>query len=183
MRQTILFIGLILAAGPAFIAGSADVPLVQVREAGGIYTVAARFTVTEMPADVLAVLADYEQIPRFMPGVRTSIVLERSNGRAVVEQEAVSTMMGFSKRMHLILEVQEEPGALLFHDRCGRSFRSYDGAWRVAREGDVTAIEYELSAQPSFDVPRFILKRLLRRDSGDMIVQLRREVTRRVTPR
>ena len=84
--------------------------------------------------------------------------------------------------MHLVLEVQEEAGALLFHDRCGRGFKSYDGAWRVAREGNLTAVEYELSARPSFDVLGFTLKRLLRRDSGQMIAQLQREVTRRATP-
>jgi hypothetical protein len=38
---------------------------------------------------------------------------------------------------------------------------------------------YTLTAQPSFDVPEFILKRLLTRDSGEMIEGLRREMAAR----
>src|SRR5919205_1001821 len=65
-------------------------PNVTVSETRGTYSVAARFQVPQPPALVLEVLTDYGQIPRFMPRVRTSIVLERAGDRAVVEQEAVS---------------------------------------------------------------------------------------------
>ena len=64
----------------------------------------ARFLVDQPPSVVLAVLTDYEHIPRFMPDVRTSIVRSEAIGRAVVEQEAVSGVMMFSKRVHLVLE-------------------------------------------------------------------------------
>src|SRR5215218_1815875 len=73
----------------------------HVHEDRGVYTVSATFAVPA-PADVAwAVLTSYEQIPRFMPGVRTSVVRERSAGRVVVEQEAVSSVLMFSKRVHL----------------------------------------------------------------------------------
>ena len=147
-----------------------------VREQRGVYTVMARFLVDQPPSVALTVLTDYEQIPRFMPGVRTSIVRERGAGRAVVEQEAVSGMMMFSKRVHLVLEIEEQPDALTFRDRCGRSFVRYEGAWRLSHQDGRTAITYELTAEPSFDVPGFLLKRLLRRDSGQMIAHLRREI-------
>ena len=52
-----------------------------------------------------------------MPDVRTSSVLERGDGRAVIEQEAVAHFMMFSKRVHLVLEVQEEAGSIRFRDR------------------------------------------------------------------
>jgi hypothetical protein len=107
--------------------GAGPAPSVTVREARGVYAVSARFQVAEPPAVALAVLTDYENIPRFLPDVTSSVVRERSERRAVVEQEAVSRMMMFSKKVHLIT--------------------------------------YELTAKPSFDVPEFILKRLLKRDS------------------
>jgi carbon monoxide dehydrogenase subunit G len=148
-------------------------------EQRGVYTVVARFTVNQPPSVALAVLTDYEQIPRFMPGVRTSIVRERSAGRATVEQEAISTMMMFSKRVHLVLEIDERPDTLTFRDRCGRSFVRYEGAWRVSAQNGRTALTYELTAEPSFDVPGFLLKRLLRRDSKEMIARLQREIAMR----
>jgi ribosome-associated toxin RatA of RatAB toxin-antitoxin module len=157
-------------------------PNLTVREDRGVYTVVARFLVDQPPSAALSVLTDYEQIPRFMPDVRSSIVRERTIGRAVVEQEAVSSMMMFSKRIHLVLEIEEQPNALIFRDRCGRSFARYEGAWRLSQQDGHTAITYELTAEPSFDVPGFMLKRLVRRDSAQMIERLRREIAVRATP-
>lgn len=154
-------------------------PEVRVREERGTYTVTARFEVPQAPGVVLAVLSDYEAIPRFMPDVRASKVLERSPGRIVVEQRAVSKFMMFSREVHLVLDVTETPGSLTFKDRSGRSFKSYDGAWRVEAKGDGTLVTYELAAEPAFDVPEFILKRLLRRDSVQLIGRLRTEFASR----
>jgi hypothetical protein len=57
------------------------------------------------------VLTDDEDMPRFMPDVRRSTVLERVDGRTVVQQEAVARVMMFSKRIHLVPEVHEESSA------------------------------------------------------------------------
>jgi ribosome-associated toxin RatA of RatAB toxin-antitoxin module len=152
---------------------------VEVREARGLYTVTARFEVPQAPATALAVLSDYEQIPRFMPDVRTSIVRRRAPGRLVVEQEAESRFMMFSKTVHLVLEVTENDNTIRFADLCGKSFTTYAGAWRVAAAPEGTVITYELTARPGFDVPEFLLKRLLKRDSNRMIAGLQREMAAR----
>jgi len=153
---------------------------ISVRESdGGAYTVLAQFSVAEPAAAVWAVLTDYEQIPRFMPGVRTSRVLEREDGRVRVEQEAVSRFMMFSKRVHLVLDVAEGTDVIRFRDRCGRSFTSYEGAWTIVDRGDRAEIEYGLTARPAFDVPGFVLRRLLDRDARAMIDGLRSEITAR----
>ena len=152
-------------------------PTVTVTEERGVYSVTARFVVPQSPPVVLAVLTDYEQIPRFMPGIRTSVVLERVPGRVVVEQEAVSGVMTFSKRVHLVLEITERADALVFRDRCGRSFTRYEGRWRTAERDGATEVVYELVAQPSFGVPEFVLKRVLKRDSARMIEQLQRQIS------
>lgn len=168
---------------PAPSASAASPATVSVREKGGVYTVAARFVVDHPQSVVRAVLTDYEQIPRFMPGVRTSVVRERATGRAVVEQEAESSVLAVSRSVHLILEIVELPDALIFHDRCRRSFVGYDGAWRFSYKDGQTTITYELIAEPSFDVPGFMLKRLLRRDSARMIDNVEREIATRANTR
>jgi len=154
-------------------------PQVSVLEDGGIYTVAARFAVPEPAAIVLAVLSDYEEIPRFMPQIKTSVVLERSGDRTLVEQEAVARLLAFSKHVHLVLEIDQDAQTLRFRDRCGVSFKSYSGAWRVSEQDGRTEIGYELRTEPAFDVPPFLLKRLLKRDSAQTIEQLRREIAAR----
>ena len=159
--------------------GAGPAPSVTVREARGVYSVSARFHVAEPPAVALAVLTDYENIPRFLPDVTSSVVRERSDSRALVEQEAVSRMMMFSKKVHLVLEITEEGNAIRFRDRCGRSFEAYEGIWRVTPRGAGSEITYELTAKPGFDVPEFILKRLLKRDSTRTIERLSAEIAAR----
>lgn len=154
-------------------------PQVTVSEERGTYSVTARFEVPQPPGVVLAVLSDYEQIPRFMPEVRRSVVRERQDEGMVVEQEAVSKFMMFRKTVHLLLEVTHIADTIRFVDRSARSFKRYEGAWRATPRGNGTLVTYELSARPDFDVPEFILKRLLRRDSTEMIDNLRREFAAR----
>lgn len=151
-------------------------PAVSVWNEGGTFSVAASFEVPESAVVALAVLSDYEQIPRFMPGVRRSVILERTPGRLLIEQEAVSRFMMFSKKVHLVLEVTEDTDTIRFVDRCGRSFVHYEGAWRVTQKEGGATVTYVLAARPAFEVPEFILKRLLKRDSGQMISRLRREI-------
>lgn len=166
----------------AHLAAAADPvpsPQVTVSEERGTYSVTARFEVPQPPGVVLAVLSDYEQIPRFMPEVRRSVVRERQDEGMVVEQEAVSKFMMFRKTVHLLLEVTHIADTIRFVDRSARSFKRYEGAWRATPRGNGTLVTYELSARPDFDVPEFILKRLLRRDSTEMIDNLRREFAAR----
>jgi hypothetical protein len=152
---------------------------VAVHESNGIYRVAATFSVSQPAAVAMQVLAGYDEIPRFMPDVRTSTVLERDDNYAVVEQEAVAKFLMFSKRIHLVLEVHQTPGTLRFRDRCGNSFSSYEGRWTVAEVGGQTNINYELTARPAFEVPEFLLRRLLKRDSTRMIQRLTAEIAAR----
>ena len=168
---------LLFQGTPAFTAQSS--PDVTVVEAKGVFTVKARFLVDEPPAIVMTVLTDYEHIPQFMPDIRTSIVRERAAGRALLEQEAVSGAILFSKHVHLTLEIEEQPDALVFHDRCGLSFGRYEGAWRLSALDGHTEVAYELTAEPSFEVPGFMLKHVLQRDSARMIERLQREIAAR----
>jgi ribosome-associated toxin RatA of RatAB toxin-antitoxin module len=158
-------------------------PSVIVREDHGVYSVAAQFLVPQPPAAALAVLTDYERIPQFMPGVESSVVIERTPGHAIVEQQAVSHLMMFTKRVQLRLDILEGTDSLRFRDRSGRSFSRYEGEWRVSATDDGSRISYALTAQPAFDVPEFLLKKLLKRDSGQMIDGLRRELAARETGR
>jgi hypothetical protein len=111
--------------------------------------------------------------------VQTSTVLERDDDYAVVEQEAVAKFLMFSKRIHLVLEVRQTPGTLRFRDRCGNSFSSYEGRWTVTEIDGRTHVAYELTARPTFDVPEFLLRRLLKRDSTRMIQLLTAEIAAR----
>ena len=178
--RRLLFAATILVCGAAPATATDAAPVVTVREEAGIYRVVATFRVSQPAAIARAVLTDYEHIPRFMPDVRTSTVLERTATGLIVEQEATARMMMFSKRIHLVLVVEEAAGTIRFRDRCGESFDLYDGGWTLTSpETGGTTIEYVLTAKPAFDVPEFLLKRLLKRDSTEMIRRLQTEIASR----
>jgi ribosome-associated toxin RatA of RatAB toxin-antitoxin module len=172
----VIFSSAFAAVAPAVAQPRSDV---TVYESGGIYRVAATFSVSQPAAVAMEVLADYDEIPRFMPDVRTSTVLERDNNYVVVEQEAVAKFLMFSKRIHLVLEVHQAAGSLRFRDRCGNSFTSYEGRWTVTEIDGRTDVAYELTARPAFEVPEFLLRRLLKRDSTRMIQLLTAEIAAR----
>jgi carbon monoxide dehydrogenase subunit G len=167
-----------VSSGMADARGDA-VPQVSVRDNGGVYGVTAQFEVPQPAAVALEVLTDYERIPRFMPDVKSSIVRERSADRIVVEQEAVARVMLFSKRIHLRLDVRTSDGTISFRDTSGRSFSKYEGSWRVTEQDGRTIVRYDLRAQPVFDIPAFLLTRLLKRDANQMIERLRAEIAAR----
>ncbi len=170
-----------LVALAAAVAGAAESQptSVTVREDRGVYRVAASFVTPQSGAAAHDVLTDYEAIPRFMPDVQSSRIVERGATSIVVEQEAVARVLFFSRRIHLLLDVQAEPGRIRFRDRCGQSFTRYEGTWTVAERDGHAVITYELLARPAFGVPAFVLTRLLARDADRMIGRLRTEIAAR----
>lgn len=176
-RRRFVMLALALSASvhAAAAGGSAD-PAITVNGTAGSYSVSAVFTVPQAPRFVLAALTDYGDIPRFMPEVRSSTVIERGRDRVVVEQEAVARFLMFSRRVHLVLDVEQQGNTIRFRDRCGKSFDSYEGSWIVAERDGRTQVTYRLQARPSFDVPEFLLKRLFKRDAEQMIDRLKLEI-------
>jgi carbon monoxide dehydrogenase subunit G len=179
LMAAVILGALVSSARPAIAADADPAWPVTVRHEDGVYSVTARFRVPGPPAAARAVLIDYEQIPRFLPDIKISIVRERGAGRVIVEQEAVSHMMMFSRRVHLLLEITEDADMLRFVDRCGASFERYSGSWRLTARNGGTEIAYELTAKPVFTVPEFLLERLLKRDAVRMIDRLAREMAAR----
>jgi ribosome-associated toxin RatA of RatAB toxin-antitoxin module len=170
---------LLAMAVTATAAAQVPPPSVTVREANGAYVVEARFRVAAPAGVIHRVLTDYDAIPRFMPDVRTSVVRRRAGGSVIVEQEAESSFLMFSKRVHLVLDILESERLITFRDLCGKSFDRYEGAWTLAPEGDQVTVTYTLTADPSFKVPGSVLRRLLDRNARQTIEHLRAEAARR----
>lgn len=182
MAARLMTVALALAASTAMAAADAPEPSIAVGEKDGIYAVDARFSVEAGAEAVRAVITDYANIPRFMPDVRTSRVLDREERLVRVEQFATARYMMFSRDIHLVLIVEEGPEVIRFGDTAGTSFRRYEGAWTITAEDGRTAVRYELTARPAFGVPGFLLRRLLDRDARLMIERLRTEIAARARP-
>jgi len=152
---------------------------VEVTKTAGVYRVSANFLVPESADVAFRVLTDYEHIAEFMPDIKRSRLVERTGSRAVVEQEAVARLLMFTKRVQLLLEIDETPELIRFRDRCGKSFEVYEGTWAMAPSPDGTMVRYDVTMKPAFDVPEVFLTRLLKRDATSRIGRLRAEMDRR----
>lgn len=177
--MTRALLSLVVAMALPAAAAQEPPPGVTVREANGAYVVEARFDVAASADVVRDVLTDYAGIPRFMPDVRTSVVRQRSGDRVIVEQQAESKFLLFSKTVHLVLDVREGARVITFRDLCGKSFDRYEGTWTLAGDGSRARVVYTLIAEPSFAVPPPVLRRLLDRNARQTVEQLRAEAARR----
>lgn len=174
--RALLVLAFAAAVAPATAAAAGQAPpVVSVRAIDGVYTVEARFDIAAPPETVRDVLTDYAGIPRFMPDVHKSVVRERHGARVIVEQEATSKVLMFSKTVHLLLEVHEGSDVLTFRDTCRKSFALYAGAWTFTPDRAGTSVTYTLTAKPAFSVPPFIIKRLLDSNARDTIDAIRAE--------
>ena len=180
-RRLFLCVAIVVMIGAA--GSAADEPLLTVTVSGGVYRVVATFSVPQTPDTAIGVLTDFERIPEYVPDMKASTVVERTDTDTVVEQEAVATFMMFSRRIHLVLHVSEAAGRITFRDECGKSFAVYEGSWVVKPAANGSTITYRLAAKPAFDVPGFVLKRLLKRDASDLIERIKVEINSRANLR
>ena len=179
MRAQVLLasVAIIMTTLAAATADTADVTVEE--HASGAYVVIARFRTGEAADVAHAVLTDYANIPRFMPDVRASEVVERQEGIVRLRQEAISEYMFFSKRIHLALDIEETPQVIRFRDRSNKSFHVYEGAWTLTPQDNGTELTYELVAKPAFAVPGFVIRKLLNRDAREMLKRLQAEIAAR----
>jgi uncharacterized membrane protein len=144
------------------------------------YSVRASFEANAPVEVAWDVLSDYERIVKFVTSVKTSRVREREANRVVVEQEGVGRVLLFSKRVHVVLEILEDPGrSLTFRDLCGRDFRSYAGSWRLEATPRGARVSYSLEAAPISGGPSFAVRKVLRDSARKHLQQVRAEIERR----
>jgi len=145
------------------------------------YTVEGVFLVKASSAAVWGALTDYDHIDRFVPSMRQSRVVEtRPDGSLIVEQEAVGSILFFSKAVHVRLEVRrDDQEELRFQDLVRKDFRRNAGSWRVRSLGAGSEVTYRLVAVPGFAAPSVMLRRGFKRGAKDLLDQVRVEILRR----
>jgi hypothetical protein len=126
------------------------------------------------------VLSDYDSIGRFVSSVRSSRMERQPDGRMLLRQDAVGSAFLFKRRMHVLLEIEEEPGSRIsFHDVLGKDFRSYVGEWRLTADSLETRVVYEIEAQPRGAFARSLCRGPLRNAARDLLTEVRVEMIRR----
>lgn len=165
---------------PASAATLTAAPQVSVTGTGkGGYRIEGSFGV-EAPALVAwAVLTDYDNLSSFVSSMRSSSSARPESGRLLVTQQAVGRVGPFSRTLHVVLDVTEEPpGRIEFYDVCGKSFQSYVGSWTIDHDGAGVRVTYILEARPRSS-PAFFGRSILASNARGLLEQVRLEMLRR----
>jgi hypothetical protein len=145
------------------------------KDAGREYAVEGEFRAPVSPERAWQVLTDYSRIPDFVSSMKSSKVLERTEGRVLVEQRASGGFLFFRRRVCVILDVRElRPHTITFEDVSHDDFDRYAGSWSIESSTSGVLVRYSLRARPRGAAP--FMGRAMRRGAEDLLEQVRAEM-------
>ena len=154
---------------------------IAIAERNDTYTVRAEFFARAPEDTVRKVLCDYENMPKFVTSVSESKIRERKDGHLVLEQKGKEcALFLFSKEIHVLLAVTEEPNRISFEDHLKKDFESYAGSWEFSQTSGGTRSTYSLTAKPHFFVPVFLAKGCFRNEGKRLCEEILAEIQRRM---
>jgi ribosome-associated toxin RatA of RatAB toxin-antitoxin module len=172
-----LLLGLtVVGAGQAF---AADPPTVNFQQQGTHLLVSGEVLVPVSPATAWTVLTDYEGIPRFVPGVRVSRVIERSGNTHVVQQQG--EMQANNMRMFYFgtIRFTEEPSSRLAVHFLDGTFRNMQGKWLLEGKRAPVKLAYHLDFDTGTPYPAPAMVMMLQQQVVHWVGSLAAEMERR----
>jgi ribosome-associated toxin RatA of RatAB toxin-antitoxin module len=135
-----------------------------------VFDVTASGSVKAPPATVWKILTDYERMPEFVPDLERTKVLSRAGNKATVEQFGRARFLFFSREIHLVVQVVEEPSNAIDISLVTGDMKVYRCRWEiVAGEAGGTRINYTGKMVPKFYVPGMLGSNIVRRDIERMM--------------
>lgn len=144
------------------------------------YQLNGRFTVQASSLVVWEVLTDYDRISGFVSSLRLSEVVERRSSVIFLKQEAQGSFFFFSRRVHVLLALREEPGRkITFTDVSGEDFEYYAGSWEIREVSEGVEVAYRLAAKRAFLAPNFVAKGVMKKNIAGLLREVKEEILRR----
>lgn len=167
-------LALVFAAG-----ASRAQPVVQVDRAGEAYRVNVRLSVPGDRQTAWNVLTDYDNLSRFVPGMRSSRVISAPGEPKLLEQKGESGL-GFVKVSTMtVSRLQEVPMQSIQFESISGNLKSMRGEWSIEGHDHATALSYRAEVVPGFALPPLIGPALVSQNIRDMVEGVAREIERR----
>ncbi len=136
----------------------------EVSREAGLVDLRIRTLVEAPHAVIWAVLTDYGNTAKWVPGMESSVVLQRNGDGAIVEQSGHARVLFFQLAVHSVVRVRESPPDRIDVDLVKGDFKYLKGAYAIkaldALDGRYELIwrgQLELASQ----VPGFVAQPLL----------------------
>lgn len=178
-RRAFLLLALVL--GGRALAGSGiqtdverDGQVLQVRS-----TMAA-----DAPADTCyAVLADFDRLAEFVPGLKSSRVVSRPGEPVRLHQVGTASAAFFHVTLDVTLAVTTDPPRSITFTRVSGNLLKMQGGWSVRGDATHCDIVYHADMQPDFWVPPLVGPRLMRHQVDEQMAGVLAEIARRASGR
>lgn len=156
----------------------------EVERAGARFRIAADAQVF-CPLEVLwDTLVDYERLPRFVPDMESSQVLERRGDKLTVRQAGEAGWGPFKQRFELIMAVTEFPRKKLSATAIAGDLSFFESSYSLQALGEQrTRIDYVAVVEPKNFVPPFAGTALMRASMRKQFEALVTEAQRRAGPK
>jgi ribosome-associated toxin RatA of RatAB toxin-antitoxin module len=139
-----------------------------------VYEAAREIDIAAAPADVFAVLTDYERMPEWQSRVKECRVLSRGDDGRAAEVEYVIDVRLRTVRYRL-RQLYDEP-TWIGSEYLGGDFRCFEGDYRMADRDGGTHVEFRLRIDPGLRVPGPVAKMLNQAVMGRALEDLKRRV-------
>lgn len=159
---------------------SADDVTIQPWEAQGkIKGVAVTLFVPVDVATAWAVLTDYDNLEKFVPGLVESRVDEKTPEWLILEQTGASSFLLFKFRNSVKFKVKEYPPHKIEFEAIAGDFEQFDGSWEVQENSDGVVLVYQARAVPDFFAPQWVVRQFLKRDVPGQLKAVKSEMLHR----
>jgi ribosome-associated toxin RatA of RatAB toxin-antitoxin module len=171
-------VAVLLSAAPR--ADTAEPIALRVQRADSMLQVRATVTAAA-PADLCyAVIADFDRLADFIPGLKSSQIVSEP-GQPLQLRQVGETTLGFSSfAIDVTLALQTDPPRRITFSRVSGNLEVMDGEWQVDGDAARCAVDYRARLKPEFWVPPVIGTLLVRRQVELQLEGLKAEIDRRV---
>ena len=176
----------LLLMAPVAALAAEDVAVETARQ-GDVVEVKARATLDAPHALILATLTDYEKLSEFVPGLRSSRVLERRGPAAIVHQQGEAGFLFFTHPIDVVVESTERTPWLIEVRLLKGNLRQLSGRYEIDRpaagEAGKLVLRWTGTIEPAHGLPPLFGEWLVRANIEDQFFVMVREIDRREAER
>jgi ribosome-associated toxin RatA of RatAB toxin-antitoxin module len=155
---------------------------VQTSRKGELIQVRAQAHVLAPLTIVWSTLTDYERLPEFVPGMKSSRVLDRKGPTATVAQTGEARFLFFAVPIEVTVESTEQPPHTIEVRRVAGTLRHLQGRYDMqvlSTDPAQVQLRWTGSITPEADLPPLIGQSLMRRMITEQFEGMVREIERR----
>lgn len=145
-------------------------------ERGKPARVKAAIQIPAQVRSVWSVMTDCVAAPEFVPNLQSCEVLERQESYELIQHRVKFSML--LPRVTYVFRADYTPRSEIAFERVSGGLRHLSGRWRLTElSAELTQVDYEVALRPGFPVPRWLVRRSLKKDLPKVLRALRARVT------